>query len=171
MVLLGLLARGPDHGYELKAAHDEWFPSAKPLAFGQVYATLGRLERDGLVEAIETRQEGGPERTVYALTDAGREALRTWLGEPEPPAVYAAGELVRKTVTALRLGVDNDRFLDQQETAHMELMRTLTQQRNQAEEPGMRIALDHRLAHLDADLRWLEETRARLSGARTNGVA
>ena len=42
MVLLGLLDRGPAHGYELKAAHDEWFPSAKPLAFGQVYASLGR---------------------------------------------------------------------------------------------------------------------------------
>src|SRR3954452_672106 len=42
MVLLGLLERGPGHGYELKADHDEWFPSAKPLAFGQVYATLAR---------------------------------------------------------------------------------------------------------------------------------
>src|SRR3954469_9115684 len=136
MVLLGLLDRGPGHGYELKAAHDEWFPSAKPLAFGQVYASLGRLQRDGLVEAVETRQEGGPERTVYALTDAGGAALRTWLGEPEAPASSAAGELVRKTVTALRLAVDHDRFLDQQQAEHMELMRSLTQQRNLAEEPG-----------------------------------
>jgi DNA-binding PadR family transcriptional regulator len=163
MVLLGLLDRGPGHGYELKAAHDEWFPSAKPLAFGQVYASLGRLERDGLVEAVETRQESGPERTVYALTEQGRAALREWLAEPEPPTAYAADELVRKTVTALRLGVDHERFLDRQQAAHMELMRQLTAQRGQAAEPGARIALDHRLAHLDADLRWLEETRERMT--------
>jgi DNA-binding PadR family transcriptional regulator len=168
MVLLGLLNQGPGHGYELKAAHDEWFPSAKPLAFGQVYASLGRLERDGLVEAIETQQESGPERTVFALTEQGRAALRAWLAEPEAPAAYAADELVRKTVTALRLGLNHDRFLDRQQTAHMELMRQLTAQRVRAAEPGARIALDHRLAHLDADLRWLEETRERMT---RSGVA
>jgi DNA-binding PadR family transcriptional regulator len=168
MVLLGLLDRGPAHGYELKASHDEWFPSAKPLAFGQVYASLGRLERDGLAEAVETRTDGGPERTVYALTDQGRTALDEWLAEPEAPAAYAADDLVRKTVTALRLGRDHDRVLDRQQTAHMELMRQLTAQRGRTAEPGARIALDHRLAHLDADLRWLEETRERLS---RDGVA
>ena len=153
MVLLGLLDRGPGHGYELKAAHDEWFPTAKPLAFGQVYASLARLERDGLVEAVETRQDSGPERTVYALTDEGRTALHGWLAEPEPPAAYAADELVRKTVTALRLGLDQGSFLDRQQDAHMELMRELTATLGQAAEPGARIALDHRLLHLDADLR------------------
>ena len=169
MILLGLLEREPAHGYELKTAHDQWFPSAKPLAFGQVYATLGRLERDGLVEAVETRQDGGPERTVYALTEAGRDALREWLATPEGPSPYAADDLVRKTVTALRLGMDQSPFLARQQTAHMELLRQLTQQRNGVAEPGARIALDHRLAHLDADLRWLEETRERMStreGAR-----
>ena len=69
-----------------------------------MYASLGRLERDGLVEAIETRQESGPERTVFALTEQGRAALGEWLAEPEAPAAYAADESVRKTVTALRLG-------------------------------------------------------------------
>jgi DNA-binding PadR family transcriptional regulator len=170
MVLLGLLERGPGHGYELKATHDEWFPGAKPLAFGQVYASLGRLERDGLVETVEVQQESGPERTVYALTGAGREALQDWLAETEEPAAYAADELVRKTVTALRLGLDHQGFLDRQQAAHTRLMRTLTQERAGAEEPGARIALDHRLAHLDADLRWLEETRARMDRTM-DGVA
>lgn len=170
MVLLGLLARGPGHGYELKTAHDQWFPGAKPLAFGQVYSTLARLERDGLVEPVEIQAGSGPDRTVYAVTGAGREALDAWLGEPEPPAPHAADELVRKTVTALRLGVDHDGFLARQHAAHMELMRSLTQERGRTEEPGARIALDHRLAHLDADLRWLEETRQRMAGqTRTRG--
>ena len=105
---------------------------------------------------------------MFALTEQGRAALREWLAEPEAPAGYAADELVRKTVTALRLGLDNERFLDRQQTAHMELMRRLTAERGQAAEPGARIALDHRLAHLDADLRWLEETRERMAGS---GVA
>jgi hypothetical protein len=100
---------------------------------------------------------------VFALTEQGRAALGEWLAEPEAPAVYAADELVRKTVTALRLGLNHERFLDRQQTAHMELMRQLTAERGQAAEPGARIALDHRLAHLDADLRWLEETRERMT--------
>ena len=80
-VLLGVLASGPAHGYDLKRAHDSRFPAARPLAYGQVYATLARLQRDGLVEAVETRQDAGPERTVYALTPAGHDDLARWLEE------------------------------------------------------------------------------------------
>ena len=80
-VLLGVLAEGPAHGYDLKRAHDVRFPGAKQLAYGQVYAALGRLERDGLVEVVETGRDGGPERMTYAMTDAGSRALATWLGE------------------------------------------------------------------------------------------
>ncbi|QIG41647.1 PadR family transcriptional regulator [Nocardioides anomalus] len=169
MVLLGLLGRGPGHGYELKVAHDAWFPAAKPLAFGQVYASLGRLERDGLVETVEVQPGDGPERTVYALTDAGRAALDRWLAEPEQPVSHSADDLVRKTVTALRLGVDHDRFLDGQHRSYVALMRELTRERTRTEEPGARIALDHRLAHLDADLRWLAETRERVRGLAAAG--
>ena len=63
-VVLGLLAGGPRHGYELKRAHDQRLPQAKPLAFGQVYATLARLARDGLVEPAPARSRpaGRPPR-------------------------------------------------------------------------------------------------------------
>lgn len=162
-VLLGVLADGPAHGYDLKRAHDARFPAARPLAYGQVYATLGRLQRDGLVEELETRRDAGPERTVYALTDAGRAALRRWLGETEQPGPYAADELVRKTITALHTGADSGDFLRRQRAVHLDAMRALTRQRADAAEPGTRIALDHTLAHLDADLRWMEETRERIA--------
>jgi len=82
--LLGILARGPAHGYDLKREHDERFPGAKPLAYGQVYATLARLERDGDAEIAETAQGGGPERTVYSLTPEGRRTLSDWLEQVEP---------------------------------------------------------------------------------------
>ena len=67
-VLLGLLAGGPRHGYDLKRSHDQRLPQAKPLAYGQVYATLGRLERDGLVAPAGHDRDGGPDRTSYRLT-------------------------------------------------------------------------------------------------------
>ncbi|WP_028643809.1 PadR family transcriptional regulator [Nocardioides sp. URHA0020] len=162
-VLLGVLADGPLHGYDLKREHDERFPAARPLAYGQVYATLTRLQRDGLVETFETRQEAGPERTVYAITDLGRDELARWLDETEQPGPYAADELVRKTITALHAGADSQRYLRRQRAVHLTAMRDLTQQRAAAAEVGTRIALDHTLAHLDADLRWLEETRERIA--------
>ena len=75
-VLMGLLRRGQQHGYDLKRRHDEVFPSARPMAFGQVYAALGRLVDKGWVRPAATEQEGGPERTVFELTDAGMEEVR-----------------------------------------------------------------------------------------------
>lgn len=59
-VLLGVLTEGPAHGYDLKREHDARFPGAKDLPYGQVYASLQRLERKGHVEVVETVQEGGP---------------------------------------------------------------------------------------------------------------
>ena len=70
-VLLGVLVTGPAHGDDLKRGYDARFPGAKPFAYGQVYATLAKPERDGLVEVAETVQVGGPERTIYALTATG----------------------------------------------------------------------------------------------------
>lgn len=164
-VLLGVLADGPAHGYDLKKTHDARFPVAKRLAYGQVYATLTRLERDGLVEAFETSQGGGPERTVYAITETGRAELTTWLEATEDPGPYAADELVRKTITALHVKADADGYLSRQRAVHLDVMRQLTRERETAEALGSRIAIDHTIAHLDADLRWLEETRDRVARA------
>lgn len=154
-VVLALLRNGPAHGYDLKRDHDAWFPDARPLAFGQVYATLGRLGNGALVEVVETRTEGGPERTVYALTERGEQALSDWLAEPAGPAASSAEEIVRKTVAALRTGGDASEFLARQRAAHLRRMRELTAHPPEGD-PAARLARDHVVAHLDADLRWLE---------------
>jgi DNA-binding PadR family transcriptional regulator len=167
-VVLGLLAVGPQHGYDLKRAHDARFAAARPLAFGQVYATLGRLERDGLVVRAGTDQDQGPERVVFDLSAAGRRALDDWLAQPEEPQRYAADELVRKTVTALALGTDAAAFLHAQRTAHLEVMRVLLAEQERVTDVAHRIALDHTIAHLDADLRWLESARDRVAAERKN---
>ena len=165
-VLLGVLAAGPAHGYELKREHDQRFPSAKPLAFGQVYATLARLERDGLVEAAGSTRGGGPERTAYALTAAGEQALAAWLAEPEPAGPYPADDLVRKTVTALRTGGDATAYLERQRRTHLARMRELLDLQDDATDTSARIAVDHVISHLDADLRWLETAADRMARER-----
>ncbi|GAA2025144.1 PadR family transcriptional regulator [Pseudokineococcus marinus] len=168
---LALLLAGPAHGYEVKKAHDAWFPDARPLAFGQVYATLGRMVRDGLVEVVETRSDGGPERTVYAVTATGRERLDRWLEEPAAPAGTGPEDVVRKAVVALRAPVGArtaQEVLARQRTHHLRRMRELS-------EPGgddvaLRLARRHALLHLDADLRWLDEAAAALApGDPTTG--
>ena len=160
-LLLALLRRGPAHGYEVKRDHDTWFPDARPLAFGQVYATLSRLERDGAVEVVETRTDGGPERRVYALTDTGAERLEAWLGEPAAVAGSGPDEIVKKTIAALRTGGDAPGFLARQRAAHLRRMRELSA--GDGDDPAARLARDHLLAHLDADLRWLDLAAERLA--------
>ncbi len=162
-VLLGVLSEGPAHGYDLKQAHDSRFPGARPLAFGQVYAALSTLEKNGLVEAIETGRESGPDRTTYALTESGASALASWLGETEPAGPYAADDLVRKTVTALRLGRDTHGFLSAQRQVHLASMRRLLALQESTDAPGARIVIDHAIEHLDADLRWLDTAVSRVS--------
>jgi DNA-binding PadR family transcriptional regulator len=164
-VLLAVLRGGPAHGYDVKHAHDRWFPDSRPLAFGQVYSTLARLERDGLVEVVETRVEGGPERIVYALTEAGLDRLERWLAEPSDLASTGAEEIVRKTVAALRTGDDPGGYLARQRATHLRRMRELSTSSGSDTDPAARLARDHLVAHLDADLRWLETAAARVAAA------
>ncbi|WP_088285868.1 PadR family transcriptional regulator [Kineosporia sp. A_224] len=165
-VVLALLSRGPAHGYDLKRGHDTWFDQGRPLAFGQVYATLARLERDGLAAVAHTETGGGPERTVYEITPAGRARLAAWVAEPAEPAAPGADELIRKTVAALRLGLDPAGFVARQRAAHLRRMRALEQ--TPATDPTSRLVVEHAVAHLDADLRWLEVAAGYVS---TDGAA
>jgi len=161
-LVLSLLRRGPAHGYDVKRDHDGWFPDGRPLAYGQVYATLSRLERQGLVTVQETRSGGGPQRTVYALTEPGEQRVEAWLAEPANVASSSADEIVRKTVVALRSGGDPGPFLGRQRAAHLRRMRELTEG-TADDDLVARLARDHLVAHLDADLRWLDLAVDRLA--------
>lgn len=162
-VLLGVLADGPAHGYDLKASYDARFPGTKSLAYGQVYAALAALEKRGEVETVATATGKGPERTTYAITESGQRALAEWLSQTEPAGGYAADELVRKVVTALHLGDDADGFLARQRAVHLAAMRSLTRELADVTDVARRIAIDHTLSHLDADLRWLDSSRQRVA--------
>lgn len=165
-VLLGLLAAGPKHGYDLKRDHDSRLPRAKPVAFGQVYATLGRLERDGLVEVVGQDRDGGPDRTSYGVTRAGRAALDDWLGAVEQPLPHLGSVLLARVVVALVVaGPDRARgYLTEQRAAHVTRLRELTAVKTDpAATVSDVVAADYGIAHLDADLRWLDTTFDRVA--------
>ena len=161
LAILGLLEREPSHGYDLKRDYDTFFGRGKPLPFGQVYATLGRLARDGKVIAADAEPGGGPDRKRYVITEHGVSEVETWLAEPVAPEPHLQTVLFVKVVLALLSGRDAEGYLDTQRTAHMKRMRELTELRRTG---GMVDALlaDHGLFHLEADLRWIELTTARL---------
>ena len=159
--LLGLLEIAPRHGYDLKRAYDTSFGHDRPLKAGQVYATLGRLERDGFVVVAGTGRDGGPDRTTYAVTGEGVTDLNRWYDAPEGPAAYLQPVLFAKVVLALQSGRDAAALLEAQRGQHLAVMRELTAAKAGAD-LGRVLALDFALFHLEADLRWLEHTTARL---------
>jgi len=161
LTLLGLLERAPSHGYDLKRDYDVFFGRGKPLSFGQVYATLGRLARDGKVLISEVEPGEGPERKRYIITERGATEVGTWLTEPVEAEPHLQTVLFAKVVLALMLGRPAEQYLDTQRGAHLQRMRELTEIRRTG---GLVDALlaDHGLFHLEADLRWIELTAARL---------
>ena len=159
--LLGLLEVEPRHGYDLKRAYDSYFGHDRPLKAGQVYSTLGRLERDGFVVVAGTGRDGGPDRTTYAVTAEGVTDLDRWFSQPEGPAAYLQPVLFAKVVLALQSGRDARKVLDAQRAEHLTTMRELTAQK-QGADLDRTLALDFALFHLEADLRWLEHTASRL---------
>ena len=162
LTLLGLLEREPSHGYDLKREYDAYFGRGKPLPFGQVYATLARLARDGKAVAGEAEPGDGPGRKRYAITPAGTADVEAWLAEPAEPEPHLQSVLFAKVILALMLGRPAERYLDAQRARHLRRMRELTELKRRGPLVDTLLA-DYGLFHLEADLRWIDTTSARLS--------
>jgi DNA-binding PadR family transcriptional regulator len=163
LTLLGLLEREPSHGYDLKRDYDAYFGRGKPLSFGQVYSTLGRLARDGKVVISEIGPGEGPDRKRYVITELGATEVDTWLTQPVEPEPHLKTTLFTKVTLALMLGRPAGKYLDAQRAAHLTRMRELTEIKRHGALVDALLA-DHGLFHLEADLRWIELTAARLDG-------
>jgi DNA-binding PadR family transcriptional regulator len=161
LTLLGLLDREPSHGYDLKRDYDTFFGRGRPLPFGQVYSTLSRLSRDGKVVVGEVAPGEGPDRKRYVITELGATEVETWLTEPVEPEPHLQTVLFAKVVLALMLDRPAEQYLDTQRAAHLNRMRELTELKRTGELVDGLLA-DHGLFHLEADLRWIELTSARL---------
>jgi DNA-binding PadR family transcriptional regulator len=161
--LLGLLEAAPRHGYELTREYDTCFGLGvrRPVKRAQVYAALGRLLRDGEIAVVGVDRAGGPDRTVYALTPDGVTDLERWLVEPEDATPYLQSVVYTKVVLALRSGRPARQVLTAQRSAHLQVMRELTAAKRGAD-LATTLAADFTLFHLEADLRWIEHTSARL---------
>jgi len=162
MALLGLLDREPSHGYDLKRDYDTFFGRGRPLPYGQVYATLARLARDGKAVTGETEPGAGPDRKRYSITESGKDEIETWLSEPVPAEPYLQTDLFVKVVLSLMLDRPAEPYLDAQRAAHLRRMRELTELKQRGDLVDALLA-DHGLFHIEADLRWIDITEARLT--------
>lgn len=168
MTLLGLLDLGPSHGFALKRRYDDLLGHDRELRFGQVYATLARLERDGLADGVGLAPGDGADRRLYAITPDGVASFESWLTTPNLPSGRPA-ELFTRVVMALASGRSASSILDGQRTVYLARMRELTAARHDGDAVD-RVAADYEMAHLEADLRWIEIAGARL-GEMSDGIA
>jgi DNA-binding PadR family transcriptional regulator len=157
-VLLALLAKEAAHGYQLRARLQLALgPLAEALNAGQVYVTLGRLEKSGLVHSERVGQTDRPDRKVYDLTPSGRGRVREWLEDTSWPKP-APAEFHLKLVAASAAGLaDPVRIVDGQR--HALLIGLAAAQRAALAEPDGSVAgllLEGVVLRLQADLRWLE---------------
>jgi DNA-binding PadR family transcriptional regulator len=168
---LALLAKSPAHGYELKQAFEELFGDVWPeLNFGQVYTTLARLERDGLVRGQEVAQEHRRDKKVYEVTLSGEEALRDWIADPVD-GPWLKDEFFMKLVLAQVTGAADEReLIERQRRAYMQTLHDLNEQarRHRGEDAWVpSLLIEGAALHLDADLKWLDLYEEALLARRT----
>ena len=160
--LLAVLSAGPMHGYGLKTEFESATGDIWPLNVGQVYTTLGRLERDGLVTA-GTDADG---QKVYEITDAGRGELGRWFAAPVPREVIPRQEMAIKLVFAMRSGMaDVAAVVQRQRIATVRALQDVTRLKAAAESSGDLaglLMLDGLLFQAEAEVRWLDMCQARL---------
>jgi DNA-binding PadR family transcriptional regulator len=161
--LLAVLSAGPMHGYGLKTEFEAATGDIWPLNVGQVYTTLGRLERDGLVTA-EADADG---QRVYEITGAGRAELGRWFETPVPREVTPRQELAIKLVFAMRSGVaDVAAVVQRQRVATVRALQDITRLKAAAEsgrDMAWLLMLDGLIFQAEAEARWLDMCEARLA--------
>ncbi|WP_035842437.1 PadR family transcriptional regulator [Kitasatospora azatica] len=163
--LLALLARAPAYGYELKQGLEQTFGPAYPQPnIGQIYVTLGRLEKGGLIRGQEVAQDGRPDKKVYEITEEGIQELAEWFAAPtEGPRVR--DEFFMKLVLAPGTELADQLTLINNQRRHcLTMMRGLN--RLAAEEQGNRVSqllIEGAVLHLQADLDWLERCQEELT--------
>jgi DNA-binding PadR family transcriptional regulator len=164
--LLALLSDGPKYGLQLREEFEAGTGEVWPLNVGQVYKTLGRLERDGLAESDDTGQEGPQKR--FRITPRGAEALAEWLRTPPDLTSPPRDELVMKVLVAARVpGADVHEVIQAHRLYLLELMQQWTRLKEGEARDDVSLALmvDAEVFRLDAVIRWLDAADVRLARA------
>jgi DNA-binding PadR family transcriptional regulator len=161
--LLALLSEEPKYGLRLQQEFEERTGDVWPLNVGQVYITLQRLERAGLVEA-GGEGEAGPQKR-YAITEAGAAELDGWLRTPAGEIPPPRNELVIKVLISLRVPGADVRDIVQAHRRHViELMQRYWRIKAEAadDDTGLALIADAELFRLEGIVRWLDAADARL---------
>jgi DNA-binding PadR family transcriptional regulator len=169
--LLALLTTGPAHGYDLKRRLEEGFGEAlPPVNAGQIYTTLGRLERDGLVEGDRVAQDGRPNKRVYRLTAAGREEVVRWVGAPTP-GTRLKDEFFTKLVVARNTGIADPRALiERQRSEYLQALRDVEEHARRGNgNVAATLLFEGAALHLEADLKWLALCEQRMTLEEPDG--
>jgi DNA-binding PadR family transcriptional regulator len=166
--LLALLSEGPKYGLQLREEFEARTGEVWPLNVGQVYTTLQRLERDGLVESDGT-EDVGPQKS-FRITQDGADELARWLRTPPDLASPPRDELVMKVLVALRVpGTDVHEVIQAHRRYLVQLMQQWTRIKEEEAEfdLGLALVVDAELFRLDAVIRWLDSADGRLKRAGT----
>jgi len=170
--LLALLSEGPKYGLQLREEFEARTGEVWPLNVGQVYTTLQRLERDGLVESAGADGEGP--RKGFRITAGGAEELAGWLRTPPNLSSPPRDELVMKVLVAVRVaGVDVHDVIQAHRRYLVELMQQWTRVKEDEAgfDLGLALVVDAELFRLDAVVRWLDAADGRLKRAAVDPPA
>ncbi|WP_328475159.1 PadR family transcriptional regulator [Actinoplanes sp. NBC_00393] len=162
--LLALLSEGPKYGLQLRQEFEARTGEVWPLNVGQVYTTLQRLERDGLVASQDTGG-GAKAQNAFTITPAGADELTAWLRTPAEVVPPPRDELVMKVLVAMRVpGVDLPGLLQVHRRHLVQAMQEYTRLKSEVAEGEVELALvvDAELFRIEAMVRWLDAADARL---------
>ncbi len=172
--LLALLSEGPKYGLQLREEFEARTGDVWPLNVGQVYTTLQRLERDGLVAAPDDQEseEPGPQK-AFRITPAGQEELADWLRVPPDMSAPPRDELVMKILVAVRVpGTDVHEIIQAHRTYLVQVMQEWTRLKEDEEaqsDLSFVLMVDAELFRLDSVIRWLDAAEGRLRRAEADG--
>jgi DNA-binding PadR family transcriptional regulator len=170
-VLLAMLGPGPAHGYDLKRTYDGVFADVwGPINIGQIYVTMGRHERDGLV--VRHGPPAGPhggrsDRKLYELTELGRKQLEDWLTAPTEPAPAKSELLLRLVAAGFAGGPGAGQVIAEHRQRCLQQLRQLDRAVTTAPGALAELAFQGAALHLQAELRWLDLCDQRLESAHT----
>lgn len=171
--LLALLSHEPMYGARLRSEFERRTGGTWPLNVGQVYTTLGRLQRDGLVEGDGEPDEDG--RITYQLTDAGRDEVTSWFGSPVDRADDPRDELTIKLALGVTLpGVDVVGLIQAQRSATVTHLQDLTRLKRDALDNGdlpWELVLERSIFTAEAQVRWLDHMESRVRRAAAHASA
>jgi DNA-binding PadR family transcriptional regulator len=168
MSVLALLDEEPSYGLQLKNEFEARTGGVWPLNVGQVYTTLDRLERDGLVRPTATPDSAGRPQRVFEITDAGRELLANWFSSGTPQAPPSRDELVLKLVMSIdHPGFDPASVIQAERRRAVQLLQEYTRLKAAQQNPelGWAFLLESLIFQTEARVRWLDACEARLGRA------